>query len=158
MNADNISSEEIRVFVGPNAIYYIHQFSKFNISGTEKYTLSWNWSSCGFTFVWMLYRKMYIQALITFVIFCIPGMNFIVHIVAGVAGNYIYYRHVKERIVEIKAIQSPLEFYPVLKEVGGVHKWAVFVTIIVGIILVILVILFFASITTSIERSGVLSI
>jgi hypothetical protein len=77
MNTNSISGDEIQAFVGPNARYYIHQFSKFTFSGTEKFTPTWNWSSCGLTFVWMLYRKMYIQALITFAIFCIPGINFI---------------------------------------------------------------------------------
>jgi hypothetical protein len=101
---------------------------------------------------------MYIQALITFVIFCIPGINFIMHIVAGVVGNYLYFRHVNERIVEIRTVQSPQNFYPVLQKVGGVHKWAIFVAIVVGIILLIIFILFFASIATSIERFGVLTI
>jgi hypothetical protein len=158
MNTDSISSDEIRAFVGPNAHYYIYQFSKFTKSGTDKFTPTWNWSTCGFTFVWMLYRKMYIQALITFVIFCIPGINFVMHIVAGVVGNYLYFRHVKERIIEIRSGQSPQNFYPVLQEVGGVHKWAIFVAIVVGIILIILFSLFFASITTSIERFGVITI
>jgi len=72
--------------------------------------------------------------------------------------NYLYFRHVKERIIEIRAGQSPQNLYPVLQEVGGVHKWVIFVAIIVGIILIILSILFFASITTSIERSGVITI
>lgn len=158
MNNSSISSEEIRAFVGPNAHYYLHQFSKFTISGTDKFTPTWNWSTCGFTFVWMMYRKLYIQALITFVIFCLPGINFIMHIVAGIVGNYLYYRHVKERIIEIRAIQLPQNIYPVLQEVGGVHKWAIVVAIVVSIILVILFTIFFASITTSIEKFGVLTI
>lgn len=158
MNAESISSDEIRAFVGPNTHYYLHQFSKFTLSGTENFSPTWNWSACGFTFVWMLYRKMYIQAVITFVIFCLPGINFIMHIVAGVVGNYLYYRHAKERIIEIRAIQSPQNFYPVLQEVGGVHKWAIPVAVVVSIILGILFILFFATITSSIGRFRVLTI
>lgn len=158
MDTDSISSDEIRAFVGTNAHYYIQKFSKFTSSGTEKFCPTWNWSTCGFTFVWMLYRKMYIQAVITFVIFCLPGINIIMHILAGVVGNYLYYRHVKEKIIEIRAIQSPQNLYPVLQEVGGVHKWIILVTVIISIILGILFVLFFASITSSIGNFGVLTI
>jgi hypothetical protein len=152
MNPDSISTDEIRAFVGPNANYYLYQFSKFNVSGTAKFCPTWNWSTCGFTFVWMLYRKMYLQAVITFFIFCVPGINIIMHVVAGVVGNYLYYRYVKERISEIRALQSPENFYPVLQEVGGVHKWAIWLAIIISIILAILAVLFFATITSSIGR------
>ena len=158
MNPDSINIDEIRAFVGPNAQYYLYQFSKFNVSGTDKFCPTWNWSTCGFTFIWMLYRKMYLQAVITFFIFCVPGINIIMHIVAGAVGNYLYYRHVKVRIIEIRANQSPENVYPVLQEVGGVHRWAILVAIIISIILAILFILFFAAITASIGRIDRLTI
>ena len=157
-STDSITSDDIRAFVGPNAPYYIYQFSKFYISGTEKFTPTWNWSCFGFTFLWMLYRKMYLLALITFVIFCLPGINIIMHIIAGTVGNYLYYRHVKKTILEIRAIQSTENFYHVLTEVGGVHQWAIWVAIAVSILLAILFIIFFATITATITRHGVFSI
>jgi hypothetical protein len=158
MPTDSITTEELKAFIGPNANYYIYQFSKFTISGIEKFTPTWNWSTCGFTFIWMLYRKMYIQAVITFLIFCIPGINFIMHIVAGVIGNYLYFKHVKEKIQEIRTIKSPQNLYPVLQEVGGVHRWAVWVAIVVSIILAILFILYFGSIITFVEHSSKITI
>lgn len=158
VNRESISSDEIRAFVGPNADYYLYQFSKFTVSGTEKFCPTWNWSTCGFTFIWMLYRKMYIQALITFIVFCLPGINIIMHILAGVVGNYLYYRHVQGRIREIRSTRSPENIHPVLQELGGVHRWAILVAIAVSIILALLFIFFFAAITASIGHFGVLSI
>ena len=158
MNSDNITTDEIRAFVGTNANYYVQKFSKFNVLGTEKFCLTWNWSTFGFTFIWMLYRKMYVLALIAFAVFCIPGINIILHIVVGVVGNYLYYRHVKEKILEIRAIQPPQSFYPVLQEMGGVNKWVISFGIIISIILGILIAVFFATIIASIEKFGVLSI
>lgn len=154
INTDSITTDEIRAFVGTNSQYYIQNFSKFTISGTEKFCPTWNWSTCFFTFFWMLYRKMYIQAVITFFIFCLPGINIILHIVAGVVGNYLYYRHVKEKILEIRATQTQQNLYPVLQEVGGVHKWVILVAVIFSIILGTLIFLFFASITASIGKFG----
>ena len=146
-NTDSITTDEIRAFVGANTHYYMRNFSKFTQSGTEKFCITWNWSTFGFTFIWMLYRKMYMQAVVTFIVFCIPGLNIILHIVAGVVGNYLYYSHVKEKILEIQAISSPQGIFPVLQEVGGVHRWVITVGIVFGIILGLLVFFFFATIT-----------
>ncbi|MDD2582775.1 MAG: DUF2628 domain-containing protein [Desulfuromonadaceae bacterium] len=146
-NIDSISSDEVGVFVGDNASYYIQIFSKFTISGRERFCVTWNWSTFGFTFLWMLYRKMYILALVTFVAFCIPGINIILHIVVGMVGNYLYYRHVKEKIVEIRSTQSPQNFYPVLREMGGVNRWVISLAVIISIMLGLLFIFFFAAIS-----------
>jgi len=90
ITADGVSSDEIRAFAGVNAHYYIQQFSKFTITGRETFCVTWNWSCFGFTFIWFLYRKMYALAVISFVIFCIPGINFFMHIVVGILRNYLY--------------------------------------------------------------------
>lgn len=144
-HADSISTDEIRAYVGANAYYYIQQFSRFTISGREKICLTWNWSCCGFTFLWFLYRKMYALAMISFLIFCIPGINFFMHIVVGVFGNYLYYHHVKSKIHEIRSTQSPQNLIPVLKELGGVNKWVTTFGVIISIIMAILFALFFST-------------
>jgi len=155
---DGVTADEIRAFVGPNAAYYLYQFSKFNLTGTERFTPTWNWSTCGFTFIWMLYRKMYIQALVTFIVFCMPGINVIMHIMAGCIGNYLYYRHVRERIMEIRSTQSPENFFPALTVVGGVHRWAIVLAIAFSVLLAILFVAFFASITATVNRFGGIAI
>jgi Protein of unknown function (DUF2628) len=147
VGTDSVTSDEMRAFVGTNADFYMQKFSKFTITGSEKFCPTWNWSCFGFTFLWMLYRKMYVQSLITFVIFCIPGINIILHIFAGVVGNYLYYRHVKEKINELRAMQPPQGLFPVLQEVGGVHPWVIMVGVILSIMLGLLVFFFFAAIT-----------
>jgi hypothetical protein len=149
-----ITTDEIRAFVGTNSQYYIQNFSKFTISGTEKFTPTWNWSAFCFTFFWMLYRKMYLQAVVTFFIFCLPGINIILHIVAGVVGNYLYYRHVKDKILEIRPMQTQQNLYPVLQEAGGVHKWVIWAAVILSIMLGIFIILFFTAITATIGKFG----
>ena len=148
INVDNISTDEIRAFVGSNSYYYILKFSNFTIMGREKFSVTWNWSCCGFTFLWFLYRKMYALALISFVVFCIPGINFFLHIVVGCIGNYLYYRHVKTKILEIRSTTSPQNFLPVIQEMGGVNKWVYSLGVVVCILIAILAFMFFATITT----------
>lgn len=145
MNTDSITTDEIRTFVGTNSHYYIQNFSKFTISGREKFCATWNWSCFGFTFIWFLYRKMYVLALIAFVVFCIPGINFILHIAAGIVSNYLYYKHVKEKILEVRVAQSPQNYFPVLQEMGGVNKWVISLGIIISIILIIIFAIFFST-------------
>ena len=146
INVDNISTDEIRTFVGANSYYYIQNFSKFTLLGREKFSVTWNWSCFGFTFLWMLYRKMYVLGFITFIIFCIPGLNILLHIGAGMTGNYLYYRHAKSQIVEIRATQSAQNFMPLLQEMGGVNSWVVTLGIIMTVLMVIIFALFFSTI------------
>ncbi len=149
INVDNISTDEIRAFVGSNSYYYIQKFSNFTTVGREKFCITWNWSCCGFTFLWFLYRKMYALAVISFVVFCIPGINFFMHIVVGCIGNYLYYRHVKSKIAEIRSTQSPQSLLPVLQEVGGVNKWVTTFGVIIMIIMTIVFALFFSTMIAS---------
>jgi hypothetical protein len=147
VTTDNITADEIRAFVGSNSHYYTQNFSRFTMTGRERFCASWNWSCFGFTFIWMLYRKMYLQSLITFVVFCIPGLNIILHIAAGLMGNYLFYSHAKEKILEVRATQSPQNYVPVLQELGGVNQWVIQLGVVFGAILLLLIFFFFATIT-----------
>ena len=154
ITTDSTTREEMRAFVGNNSEYYIQNFFQFSKTGTEKFCPTWNWSTFCFTFIWMLYRKMYVPAVITFVVFCIPGINIILHIVAGVAGNYLYYKHVKKKIEEVRSTRTQQNLYPILQEEGGVHKWVIWVAVVFSMILVMLFFLLFASIVALIGKFG----
>ena len=154
INIDRITTDDIREFVGTNSYYYVQNFSKFTITGREKFCATWNWSCFGFTFLWMLYRKMYFPSIITFVVFCLPGINIIMHIVAGIVGNYLYYKHVKEKILEISATQSSQNYVPVLQEMGGVNRWVITIGIIISIVITILIAVFFSAIIASMVHIG----
>jgi len=149
INIDNITTDEIRAFVGPNSYYYVQNFSKFTITGREKFCASWNWSCFGFTFLWMLYRKMYFLSIITFFIFCMPGINIILHIGAGIVGNYLYYRDMKQKILELRTTQSSQNYAPVLQEIGGVNRWVITLGVVIGIFMAILVAVFFSAIMST---------
>lgn len=149
VNDDRITTDEIRAFAGPNSHYYIQNFSKFTITGREKFSVTWNWSCFGFTFLWMLYRKMYFLSLVTFIVFCVPGINLLLHIGAGIVGNFLYYKHVKDKVFEIRTTQSSHNFIPVLQEIGGVNRWVITLGIVFGIFIIILIAVFFSAIIAS---------
>ncbi len=155
---DFVTADEIRAFAGNNAEYYIYQASKFNKSGTEKFCPTWNWSAFGFTFMWMLYRKMYFQAVITFVVFCMPGINILLHIAIGVLANYLYYIHLKEKITSVRTIHSGGDFHSALRLSGGTHSWVIWAGVVFTIIMGIAFYFLFAAISTHIENPGRLTI
>ena len=158
INADNTSADEMRAFVGANADYYIQAFSKYNRTGVEKFVPTWNWSCAGFTFLWFLYRKMYTLSLVTFIVFCLPGINVLLHIFVGIVGNYLYYRHVRQNILEIRATQSSQNYFSVLQEIGGVNRWVITAGIVFSIILALLFFMFFATITAFIVNTTKITI
>src|SRR5262245_40093297 len=62
------TDEELwRQFIGPNADRYLEHFKRFSVHGQPKFALSWNWPAfllLGNCFLWFLYRKMYLHALV----------------------------------------------------------------------------------------------
>jgi hypothetical protein len=143
-----VSDAEFRSFLGKNTEYYLQNFAKFTRNGRESFTPTWNWSACGVTFIWMLYRKMYVQAAVTFVIFCVPGVNILLHIAVGAVGNYLYYRHAKEKILESRAQFPSQAPSPALSEIGGVHSWAITAGIALAVIAIVSFSFFFAAISS----------
>jgi hypothetical protein len=91
---------------------------------------------------------MYALAAVTFVIFCVPGLNILLHIVTGMLANYLYYKHAQSKISEARQRLSPQNLYPVLHQIGSVNSWAIAVGIVVMVILVVMLSIFFAVIST----------
>jgi hypothetical protein len=96
------SLADAREFIGPNADYYLEAFKKLDATNSM---ISWNWAACLGGLFWMLYRKMYVYALIAFagifVLSLVTGglgglLSIIVWIAFGVLGNWIYKKKVEE--------------------------------------------------------------
>jgi hypothetical protein len=136
-----------RQFIGPSADHYLHHFRKFGLGDKPKFALTWNWPAFLYiSFLWFLYRKMYVYALVyalgpmisTYVTGDIT-VGLIWSIMAGATANYIYYWHCREKIGEIKqgSWSDPAKRDEVLKEAGGVQPYLIYV----GIALYVLFIL-----------------
>src|SRR5512147_1675630 len=136
-----------RAFIGPNADRYLEQFKKFGPEQTPKFALTWNWPAFLYiSFLWFLYRKMYVYALVyalgPMISTYLTGditVGLIWSIMAGATANYIYYWHCREKIGEIKqgSWSDPAKRDEVLKETGGVQPYLIYV----GIALYVLFIL-----------------
>jgi hypothetical protein len=129
-----------REFIGPNADHYLTLFRRFSSNGQPKFALSWNWPAFLYiSFLWFLYRKMYLHAFVYAVGPMIStyltgdfSAGIVWSIMAGATANYLYYWHCREHIGEIKkAGRMDLAAQEAtLKESGGVQPYVVFFYII----------------------------
>jgi len=129
-----------RDFIGPTAERYLERFKKFGTEQSPKFALSWNWSPFlligGCSFLWFLYRKMYLYALIyaigPVVSIYVTGdftSGLVWNFVAGATANYVYYWHCREQIGAIKqqSWNDPEKLDAAMKESGGVQTYVIWV-------------------------------
>ena len=98
----------------PAFLYYKEKFSKLETPDGPRFALSWNWPAAFFdSFLWFLYRKMYMFALLYAVapalaIFITGDMTvgIVSRILAGGSANYLYFWHVKDKLQRIMSIPN----------------------------------------------------
>ncbi len=154
-----VIEEEFAHFIQYNTRFYLKEFKKFKFDGVYRFRITWNWPAFLFSWVWMAARKMYLLALLTFLLIWFFSINFhpTVHllnftvsmfinpnppafsdlypaislmIICGATGNYLYYRKVKKRVLELKnskKFSSLREKLFALENDGGLNRWIVVV-------------------------------
>ena len=128
-----------RQFIGPHADRYLEHFKKFGLGEETKFALTWNWPAFLYiSFLWFLYRKMYVYALVyalgPMISTYLTGdltVGLVWSIMAGATANYVYYWHCREHIGEIKKSSwtDPVKQDEALKEAGGVQPYVIYVGI-----------------------------
>ena len=134
-----VTEEDFAHFIGENADKYLPKFRKFNVNGVDKFSMTWHWPAFFFGHTWIAYRKMYVWALVAFLLVGIATnlgllltLPFSTSILFGVTGNYIYYRHAKKKILELKSTQifpDTTEKPITLQKIGGINVWAAILAI-----------------------------
>jgi hypothetical protein len=114
-------------------LYYKEKFSAIETPQGPRFALSWNWPAALFdSFLWFLYRKMYMFALLYAVapaiaIFLTGDMmvGIVSRILAGGSANYLYYWHVKDKVQRIMAVPNldALARARLIQEEGGVQTY-----------------------------------
>lgn len=136
-----------RQFIGPHADRYLKYFKKFGLGESPKFALTWNWPAFLYvSFLWFLYRKMYVYALVyavgPMISTYLTGdmtVGLIWSIMAGATANYVYYWHCREQIGEIKKNTSidPTRQDEVLKSAGGVQSYVIWIGVVLYILFAI---------------------
>jgi len=122
---------DIADFVGPNASYYLKQFSGMGSLGNPKFKVSWHWPALLVFPFWALYRKLWLWAgayyLGSMVIIMLSSSTFIMlaySLAWPLVANYLYYRHVGSVVRAVGQDYEGEQRSKVLKQRGGVSKLA----------------------------------
>ncbi len=158
---DEVTRENFRAILGPNnQEYYLQRFEEYEANG--KTTIGWHWPAFFITFYWLLYRKMWLAALLYFILpyVCtsllglvssllgasgapMMGIGYLVYILAilllpPMFANTLYYRHCQSKIRKAEALHSERQRQlGYLSAKGGTSNVMLFVVLIFGFIAVI---------------------
>ena len=153
---DGISAKDLAIFVGENTQYYLPKFKEMKTTG--KNTI--NWAAFLLEFMFLIYRKMYLLAVIVFLVsnlvsfgamFMITGGSFsaitpqmvnmitmmsyavslATRFIVGFSFNRIYMNHCFKRIRQLKE-QYPdeQEYYAHLTKKGAVSRKALIAVVV----------------------------
>lgn len=132
------TDEDYAAFVQGNTHTYLPKFHHYGATPSG-FHAGWNWAAFFFSFWWFLYRKMYMWAAISFLTLWLPYFNFVVMIGWAIAANFLYFKHVNEKISELKSYHGQ-SYVNYLRSFGGVNSWVPWVALIVcgGMLLLLL--------------------
>lgn len=137
--------ENFAAFVEKKANYYLDKWELFEHS-SEK--ISWNWSAFFFSAYWMMYRKMYIPAVLTFAanrlvkyMIALSGghayrlTTILFSVAIGMFGNYIYYVYASNKIADVADTANtddPAVIGRTVRDIGGTSWLWMWLLLIVG--------------------------
>ena len=111
------------------------------MTGVEGFALTWHWPAFLFGFWWMLYRKLYLWALVAMGLWLIPHLALPVWFVWGAVANYLYFRQAKRKIGEYRSRLNAALPAGTLTEIGGVNRWvwvlAVLFAVMIGAVIIL---------------------
>ncbi len=95
--------------------YYQRMFQRFHSAEGPRFAFTWNWAPFLIEpFLWFLYRKMYLFALVYLVgpiisVFVTADITvpIVWSVIAGTSANYVYYWHLKDIFLKVKAQAGP---------------------------------------------------
>ena len=119
----SVIEEDLIVYIGPRAEYYLEKFKKFQATPIDGFALTWNWPAFIFGFWWLLYRKLYVWALVALGLWLTPHLALPAWFVWGVVANYFYFRQAKRKIGEYRSRLNAGLSPGTLTEIGGVNRW-----------------------------------
>ena len=119
--------------------YYKNAFESFSSSGIEQFKWHWSWWAFGGGVFFLLYRKLYVEAAVFFLISMIssavPVANIIIWIISGGVFPYFVYKRYKKGKEMVKAnFKSDDEKLSALREFGGYNKWALYLGAVMALI------------------------
>ena len=114
--------------------FYKEGFEKYSATGIDQFQWHWSWWAMFGGVFYLLYRKLYMEALVYFILFAVIGMIPMVSLLMWVASGgilpYFVYKRYKKTLAQVEEnIGSTDEQFSALQTVGGVNEWAIWVAV-----------------------------
>ena len=122
--------------------FYIDAFEAYSAGGIDQFKWKWSWWAFGGGIFFLLYRKLYVEALIFFMLSAItsqvPVVALVVWIVSGALFPYlVYLRYKKGKEMVLEKFSDKIEQLNALREYGGYNNWAIYLGVAVNILMLI---------------------
>lgn len=140
------TEDEMKFFLSKKQDFYLMKFKLITTTGDKK---TWNWSSFFLNTYWMIYRKMYLEALIfysvnliiSFIPFIGSILNMLLYIGLGMFGNSLYLNYINRRFKQINSADSTLRQILINKYGGTNLPLAIVISILLSLISITLIII-----------------
>jgi len=136
----------LKAFIGKpeKTEYYRNTFAKYNVNGVDHMAWNWNyWAAFGGIF-FFLYRKLYIEAGVIFLInfaaasiLSIIGWTVIGILMGGYGSYFVYKRYNKIKLNIESSIVDKTKRIGAMRVYGGVNQWVIWAGTAVSILALI---------------------
>ncbi len=120
--------------------FYQKAFAKYSVAGVDQFAWHWSWWAMFGGIFYLLYRKLYVEALVLFILLVtvgmIPFVGFVAWIVTGGVLPYFVYKRYKKVKAQVESnLPSESEQLNALRVVGGYNQWAVWLGVALHILM-----------------------
>ena len=113
--------------------YYRMAWGRFHVNGIFRFTWCWSWWGFFGTWAYLLYRKAYLAAVVTFGAGLLFGSfpffgSLIFAVIMGGIGPYFIMRRYRDVKEEIEAtVEDEATRIETMEQMGGYHRWVIWV-------------------------------
>ena len=120
--------------------FYKDAFSKYSAAGVDQFQWQWSWWAMFGGVFYLLYRKLYLEALVYFILFAFVATMPMISLLLWVAGGgilpyFVYKRYQKTKAQVEQNLNGEQEQLKALSTVGGVNQWAVWVGVVIHVLM-----------------------
>jgi len=131
---EEYSNKMIEAFIDKPSVtaWYQNSFKMYDVNGVDTMKWNWSWWAFGGGFLYLLYRKEYLSALILFIVSSIAGMIFplglVIMILTGGFATYFVYKRYKQKLKEVENMLEDVdERVEAMRTIGGYNQWVIWV-------------------------------
>lgn len=122
--------------------FYIDAFDRYEVNGVERFQWIWSWWALAGGVFFLLYRKLYIEALVFFTLSIIASQVSFAGIALMIAsgGIFIYFVYKRYKKIVTTAVKHDIKgdiAIESLNELGGYNQWALYIAVALNLLVMI---------------------